>query len=228
MVHSPDIDLIHLTTGLMTKTPIDQLRDIIRKLDATGDDGFEGLLAVVLTDVTKTTFSLAKSGSQRGKDGQSTFDPGTISFEGKRYDDTVPKNEVLSKIAEIAADDKGHADLWILGSTGTVRSQDVETITALGERLAIGTLILDWSSAGLPGLGTLLAMAADQSATFIADKTRVPEAEILKGLSVREPLRPPSLFLLPNLSEGYGIKYFRQFVFDVEMIAQRELGCAQE
>ncbi|PKQ07117.1 MAG: hypothetical protein CVT72_04380, partial [Alphaproteobacteria bacterium HGW-Alphaproteobacteria-11] len=167
----------------MTKTPIDELRDIVRKLDATGDEGFEGLLAVVLTDVTKTSFSLAKSGSQRGKDGQSTFDPGTISFEGKRYDETVPKNEVLSKIAEIAADDKGHTDLWILGSTGTIRTQDIEAITALGERLAIGTLILDWSATGLTGLGTLLAMAPDRSATFIADKTKVPEAEILNGLS---------------------------------------------
>jgi hypothetical protein len=76
---------------------ITELRDIVRKLKPTGDDGFDGLMAVVLTEVTKTTFSLAKSGSQGGIDGQSTLNCGAISFEGKLYDNDVPKNEVLSK-----------------------------------------------------------------------------------------------------------------------------------
>jgi hypothetical protein len=54
------------------------LRDTIRKLKATGQDGFEGLMAKVLTDITKRSFALASSGSQRGKDGQSALDGGAI------------------------------------------------------------------------------------------------------------------------------------------------------
>ena len=46
----------------------DDLRDLVRKLDPTGPDGFEGLMAAVLTDITKTSFGLANSGSQRGKE----------------------------------------------------------------------------------------------------------------------------------------------------------------
>lgn len=69
----------------MTTNAIDELRNIVRKLKATGPDGFEGLIAVVLSDITKIGFSLAKSGSQRGKDGETIYDPGTISFEGMRF-----------------------------------------------------------------------------------------------------------------------------------------------
>lgn len=166
----------------MTTNAIDELRDIVRKLKATGPDGFEGLIAVVLSDVTKIGFSLAKSGSQRGKDGETIYDPGTITFEGKRYDETVPKNEVLSKISEIAVDDTGITDLWILGATAPISSQDNTSITSLGKKIGIGTLILDWSDTCLPGLATLLAMAKSQSISFIADKAQVPEDEIERGL----------------------------------------------
>lgn len=166
----------------MTTNAIDELRDNIRKLKATGPDGFEGLIAVVLADITKSGFSLAKSGSQRGKDGETIYDPGSITFEGKRYDETIPKNEVLSKISEIAVDDNGITDLWILGATAPISSQDNTSITSIGKKIGIGTLILDWSDNSLSGLATLLAMAKDQSIYFIAERIRVPEAEIERGL----------------------------------------------
>jgi hypothetical protein len=83
----------------------DDLRDLVRKPNPTGPDGFEGLMAAVLTDITKTSFGLANSGSQSGKDGQSVLNDGAISSEGKLYDETVPKNEILTKIAEMAAAD---------------------------------------------------------------------------------------------------------------------------
>lgn len=166
---------------------VSELRDIVRKLAATGENGFEGLMAAVLTDITKTSFGLAKSGSQRGKDGQSVLNAGVTSFEGKLYKGRVPKNEVLSKIAEIAADDDGEADLWILGSTGTVSTQDVNTVAALGERLAIMTLILDWAKVGLPAFATLLAMAPATAASFLAPRTGVTEQDILaKLVAVRQ------------------------------------------
>lgn len=161
---------------------ISQLRDIIRKLHATGDDGFEGLLAVILTEVTKTAFTLAKSGSQHGRDGQTTIESGSVVFEGKRYDDTIPKNEVLSKIAELGADDTGDTDLWILGATAPVRSQDIDLISAAGKRVGIGTLILDWSATALPFLAVLMAAVPTAAAAFIAPRTGMPELDILSKL----------------------------------------------
>jgi hypothetical protein len=68
----------------MNVQTIDDLRATVRKLKPTGPDGFEGLMAAVLTDLPKRSFALASSGSQRGKDGQSALDDGAISFEGKR------------------------------------------------------------------------------------------------------------------------------------------------
>jgi hypothetical protein len=57
---------------------ISELRVAVRKLEATGPDGFEGLMAAVLTDITKTGFALASSGAQRGKDGQSALNKGAV------------------------------------------------------------------------------------------------------------------------------------------------------
>ena len=53
----------------MKMQTIDDLRATVRKLKPTGSDGFEGMMAAVLTDLTKRTFALANSGSQgRGAD----------------------------------------------------------------------------------------------------------------------------------------------------------------
>jgi len=57
------------------------LRDAIRELNAAGADGFEGLIAAVLSDITKTAFALASSGSQRGKDGNSSLNNAAVAFE---------------------------------------------------------------------------------------------------------------------------------------------------
>jgi hypothetical protein len=159
-------------------TELDELRDIVRNIDAVGENGFEGLMAVALTEITSTVFNLAKSGSQHGKDGSSALNAGSLAFEGKRYDRAVPKNEVLSKIAEIAGNDQGNVDLWILGATAPVSIQDISAIEAVGSRLAVGTLILDWPAIALPPLATLLAMATGPTAAFLGRLSGRPEADI--------------------------------------------------
>jgi hypothetical protein len=180
MCHSlPFIVLLGVRIVKNRDGQIGELREIVRKLNPTGDDGFEGLMAAVLTDVTKTTFSLAKSGSQQGRDGQSALNSGATIFEAKLYDGTVSKNEIVSKIAEIAVNDDGHADLWIVGSTGAIRSQDIATIEGVGKRVGIGTLILDWPDTGLPPFATLLGMTRAKAASFLASNTGTAEREIL-------------------------------------------------
>jgi hypothetical protein len=162
---------------------LEDLRELVRKLCPTGEEGFEGLLAAVLTDISMTGFRLAKSGSQHGRDGQSAFNDAAITFEAKLYDDRVPKNEVLSKIAEIAVDSDSRVDLWILGSTGLVAIQDSDMARALGRRLGIGILVLDWSSTGLSGLATLLAMAPETTAKFLSEKLGDEERTIRSKLA---------------------------------------------
>ncbi len=62
---------------------IEKLRAWVRALPPTGSDGFEGLLAAVLTDLTGISFVLAKSGSQQGRDGDPALAEPTIKFEAK-------------------------------------------------------------------------------------------------------------------------------------------------
>ncbi len=90
---------------------IEKLREFVRELDPSGPDGFEGLLAAVLTDVLKMHFVLAKSGSQGGRDGDSAINDQAIKFEAKLYNSNLPKEQVLSQLAEISADDQGQHDL---------------------------------------------------------------------------------------------------------------------
>ena len=165
---------------------IEDLREIIRKLKPSGPDGFEGLLAAVLTDILKVIFVLAKSGSQRGRDGNSSLSDQAIKFEAKLYDDGVPKDQVLSKLAEISADEQGQTDLWILGSTGPVATQDVQTAQSFGRRMGVGVLIFDWSSAGLPSLPVLLALAPDAAARFLSEKLGHDEAAVRTKIAAVE------------------------------------------
>jgi hypothetical protein len=193
---------------------ISELRDAVRKLAATGPDGFEGLMAAVLTDITKTGFALANSGSQRGKDGQSALNDGAVTFEGKLYDETVPRKDILSKVAEIAIDDDGDTDLWIVGSTGPVSSQTTDSAAALGRKFAVATLIADWPSAGLPTLACVLAMAPAVAAKFIADKTGGREQRFIDYLeAVRQhpqfadrAQELKQIFDQPNIGPAYALK----------------------
>ncbi|QQO23858.1 hypothetical protein JJB98_30270 [Bradyrhizobium diazoefficiens] len=156
---------------------INDLRDTVRQLNPTGSDGFEGLMAAVLTELTGRTFALASSGSQRGKDGQSILDGGTISFEGKLYEDAVAKDQILSKIAEIAVDEEGQTELWILASTGPISSQHINTAQRAGRKLGVTVKVLAWPATGLSELATLLAMAPNATATFLSAQTTTPHAD---------------------------------------------------
>ena len=111
---------------------IEDFRQNIRKLRPDGEEGFEGLMAAVLSGLTKRSFALASAGSQHGKDGQSALDGGTVVFEAKRYDDTVPKDKIHTKILEIAADNASTTELYILAA---ISKRDATASLALFERL---------------------------------------------------------------------------------------------
>src|ERR1700730_959212 len=93
------------------------LKDSLHTLKDSGADGFEGLLASVLSEVCGQPFRLASSGSQRGRDGDSAFDEGATYFEAKLYQGKVPRSTVSSKILDLSLDDKGQVDTWALCAT---------------------------------------------------------------------------------------------------------------
>ncbi len=145
---------------------LDDLRLAIRELDATGETGFEGFVATVLQAIIGQPFRLASSGTQRGRDGNSAFDQGATYFEAKRYQDEVPKKDVTIKLAELAVDDRGQVDLWVLGSTADTSAQHAKDYEELGAQHGIGVLLLDWTGDS-PTLALAAQLAGTQAAAFL-------------------------------------------------------------
>lgn len=143
------------------------LQDAMLALDPSGPEGFEGLLGVILGEITGQSFRLAKSGTQRGRDGDSAFDGGATYFEGKRYKDGLSKNDVAVKLFDIANDDAGLVDLWILGATCEVASQTVDDARKFVAKHGFGIAVLDWSNNDLGSLLIAAVAAASKSKAFI-------------------------------------------------------------
>ena len=152
------------------------LKAALQTLNHSGSHGFEGLLAAVLSEVCGQPFRVASSGSQRGRDGDSAFDDGATFFEAKLYEDDVPPAAVNGKIVDLANDDKGQVDTWILCATSPVNSQHADRYRGSLAAFGIGCLILDWPSGTLPPLAVLLAMAASRVERFIQDHSQNPAA----------------------------------------------------
>lgn len=143
------------------------LQNALLALHHSGPNGFEGLLGVILGEVTGQSFRLAKSGTQRGRDGDSAFDGGTTYFECKRYKDGLSKDDISTKLFDIANDDAGLVDLWILGATCEVASQTVEDARKFAAKLGFGVVVLDWSNNDLGSLLVAAVAAGEKSKAFI-------------------------------------------------------------
>jgi hypothetical protein len=163
--------------------PIENFRQTVRKLKATGADGFEGLMAAVLTDLTKRSFTLASAGSQHGIDGQSALDGGTIVFEAKRYDSDIPKDKIYTKIFEIAGGENSAIELYVLAATSPISAQYISAMEQECRQFRTGLLVLAWPETGLAELAALLAMTPDVTTKFIAAHTPVGETEIVSQLT---------------------------------------------
>ncbi|WP_346296416.1 hypothetical protein LRC39_04000 [Rhodopseudomonas sp. P1] len=143
------------------------LRNALLALNPSGPDGFEGLLGIVLGAVTGQSFRLARSGSQRGRDGESAFDSGATYFEGKRYNDSPSKADIAAKLYDLEADDQGQVDLWILGATCEISAQAVSDLRNWTSRIGIGAFVLDWSDNDLGSLLVAILAADEDAKTFL-------------------------------------------------------------
>ena len=213
------------------------LREALLKLTPTGGEGFEGLIAATLTSITEVPFRLAGSGSQFGVDAKPAYEDDSICFEAKRYDGQIPREKVLSKVAELSISDSSNIDLWVLGATSSITSQLADDVYKLGGQKGIAILILDWSSVDLSPLGVALAMAETKSAEFLDnhldDKKLAALARIaLKAIRDNKAFSEHSARIHAKLNEpatGIGIarrantKWLNN-VFSDRQLARRFLG----
>ena len=152
-------------TAMLASSHVDSLKTSLLRLDPIGEDGFEGLMATVLTEITGIPFRVAASGSQFGSDGSSAKEDDSVHFECKRYKGTIPRNAVVAKLAELSLRSPP-VEGWFLCATCTVSAQIAGDIQRVGRRLGIITFILDWTGA-LPPLAVALGMATDATQRFL-------------------------------------------------------------
>ncbi len=225
----------------MSDRHLDNLRNAILKLDPTGQDGFEGLMASVLAEVTGQPFRLASSGTQRGRDGDSAFDQGATYFEAKRYDGKIPKERIAVKLMEILADEQGQVDTFIVGATSPIPAQDAREFNRMAESSGLGIVLLDWiSNTPLPPLATVLTMGGSATKAFLCAQLNGPDdADLLsKALTAIDQLAMLPEFNahserlraeVSNPSVGLGLakranrEWFSQ-LFSCQKLARQQLG----
>ena len=107
-----------------------KLIDTIRQIAPTGPDGFEGLIAKLLTALTGQRFHLARSGSQAGRDmSVHHTNANVVAVECKRYGSETELNE-RDLQGELTQAVMGipDLDLWVLVTSRDVPSQLYEAL----------------------------------------------------------------------------------------------------
>lgn len=143
------------------------LKSALLALKAAGAAGFEGFIRVALTTLTGIPFRLAASGLQGGMDGDAALRSDAVSFEAKRYSGDINRNDVLTKIVDLARNKDAPDRLWVLGATTEISAQLASAVREAGDQNAISTLILDWTADPLPLLAVAAVAAGDPAIDFL-------------------------------------------------------------
>jgi hypothetical protein len=146
------------------------LIDALHKIRPAGPDGFEGLIAKLLSTLTGQRFRLARSGSQRGRDMNSReVAANVIAVECKRYGERneLDERELMGEILQLKLDLQD-ADIWAL-----VTSRSIDPL--LHENLRRGTEQLDMEFVSIAigdgepsSLEALCALAPDITMSYLA------------------------------------------------------------
>jgi len=140
-------------------TDLGTLRDQLGRLKPAGPDGFEGLIATALADLTGLTFRLAKSGTQFGRDASTPRARFAIAMEAKRYNDSLRLEDIAGKIWIASHEMSSDIDLWVLCATSEMGDGVLAKLEQMLEEKGISLLVLDWTGTPLPRLAVLLAAA---------------------------------------------------------------------
>lgn len=155
------------TAGGGSQPPdIEALLAALRKLEASGPHGFEGLVRDLLARLTGMRYRLLKSGPQGGADAVSDPDATglLIAMEGKRYGQKtkLPLDQLKAKLHD-AIDTHQDLDIWLLATTREIDAGDAEKLRTTGRSSGVAVEILDSPATpgALPELACLCAMFPD-------------------------------------------------------------------
>ncbi len=138
------------------------LVELLRKLAATGHDGFEGLIAGLLETLTGRQFHLARAGSQAGRDMTADRSGASlIAVECKRYGTAtnLDVRELLGELVQAAATIPD-LDLWVLVTSRPVDDQLISPLCDEARRRGVEFRAIA-DSDGAPS--TLKALCAQDS-----------------------------------------------------------------
>ncbi|WP_338848816.1 hypothetical protein V8J88_07820 [Massilia sp. W12] len=147
---------------------LETLRDALLAIKPAGDDGFEGLIASALANVSGLVFRLAKSGSQFGRDGITAPSHFAIAMEAKRYQDKLSLENLEGKVGIASHVLPGRIDLWILAASSPLGEGVHEKLKDHLENAGISFLALDWTPHPLPPLAVLLTLVRDQAIDWLS------------------------------------------------------------
>ncbi|HEX4952692.1 MAG TPA: NACHT domain-containing protein [Thermoanaerobaculia bacterium] len=161
----------------------------LRKLPASGEGGFEGLVASLLTSLTSYTWRVASAGTQRGRDAGS-YPLGETSrvVECKRRSAKTPLKESELREKLVDATPRGHAlDAWVLATTIAVSDQIQKALTCEGRERGVFVEFVDVPQ---NQIGNLLALVvSEQQVLASAGSPWRPPVQLsraLKRLAARE------------------------------------------
>lgn len=188
------------------------IASILHKLNPTGSQGFEGLVARLLETLTERRFFLARSGRQEGRDMTSN----AIAVECKRYDKDTPLNEdeLTSKLVH-AISDFPSMELWVLVANRSVEDQLITRLRSFGRKDGVEVFIISSEDGDPSSLSILCANGSSVIRNFKTDSW--PDdirADLIKQLEVvvKHPNYNARRLLLKNElnSPAIGIDHLRE------------------
>ncbi|ROM70934.1 hypothetical protein BK653_03360 [Pseudomonas brassicacearum] len=223
----------------LIREQLTHLKEVLLTLKAAGATGFEGFVRLTLTELTNIPFRLATSGFQGGLDGDSALRSDTVSFEAKRYSGDIHRNEVLTKILDLARKNNSPDRLWVLAATTEIGAQLASAVQETGDQHAISTLILDWTVDPLPLLAVAAVATADATIDFLISNCyprpdRQKLDQLIQGISKHPQFRIllgalKSSLNVSSLATARSIelnKSWRTESFGSEHVARERLGQA--
>ncbi|HLP57940.1 MAG TPA: hypothetical protein VK186_03885 [Candidatus Deferrimicrobium sp.] len=147
------------------------LTKCLTQLNATGPQGFEGLIANLLEKLTGERFYLAKAGYQAGKD----FSNGNwIAVECKRYSEKshLDEREILGEFLQAQLENPG-LELWVLVTSIDPDNQLVERLIKAGQERGIEIRFIESKKEGIGNLEILCANGDDIVLDFLTKNVKI-------------------------------------------------------
>ena len=161
--------------------------DYFKQLRPAGAEGFEGLVADLLSDLTGLHFYLSQSGQQSGRDAKTSSRASTVvAVEAKRYAESTKLDE-RELVAELhqAVTSEPILDLWILATSRSMPEQLLKSLEKEAEGRAVALLIMDSLANGNGQLDLLAAYSPGTVERFFPARAWQKLGPLLKKIRER-------------------------------------------